>query len=83
MQVDAPETQALRDEWMRLGLPVDLKVLESPYREVTKPVLDYVKNIRRKSPRDVVTVFKPAGPPVTEPRTPRLRPSGQMKLDLG
>jgi hypothetical protein len=34
------------------------------------------------SPRDVVAVFKPAGPPSAEPRTPRLRPSGQMRLDL-
>jgi hypothetical protein len=34
------------------------------------------------SPRDVVTVFKPAGPPSPEARTRRLRPSGQLKLDL-
>jgi len=59
VQVDPDETKALRDEWMRRELPVELKVLQSPYREVTKPVLDYVKGIRRKSPRDVVTVFIP------------------------
>jgi hypothetical protein len=34
------------------------------------------------APRDVVTVFKRAGPPAAEPRTPRLRPTGQMRLDL-
>jgi hypothetical protein len=34
------------------------------------------------SPRDVMTVYKPAGAPSTEPRTKRLRPSGQLKLDL-
>jgi hypothetical protein len=34
------------------------------------------------SPRDVLTVFKPAGAPSVEPRTTRLRPSGQLKLDL-
>jgi hypothetical protein len=32
--------------------------------------------------RDVVTVYKAAGPPNAEPRTPRLRPTGQLKLDL-
>jgi hypothetical protein len=32
--------------------------------------------------RDVVSIFKEAGPPDTEPRTPRLRPSGQLRLDL-
>src|SRR4029079_12914620 len=31
----------------------------SPYREVTRPVLDYIRRIRRDSPRDVVTVFIP------------------------
>jgi hypothetical protein len=34
------------------------------------------------SPRDVVAVYKPAGPPSAEPRTKRLRPSGQLRLDL-
>jgi hypothetical protein len=34
------------------------------------------------SPRDVLSVFKEAGPPDSEPRVKRLRPSGQLKLDL-
>jgi hypothetical protein len=38
---------------------VSLKVVESPYREITKPVLDYVKRVRTKNPRDIVTVFVP------------------------
>lgn len=57
--VDKADTQALQEEWFRRGIPVELKVLASPYREITKPVLDYVKSVRRKSPRDVVTVFIP------------------------
>ena len=36
-----------------------LTVVDSPYREITRPVLDYVKRVRRESPRDVVTVFIP------------------------
>ncbi|XRQ13434.1 APC family permease [Actinomadura welshii] len=57
--VDAAESQRLQDEWEALDIPVPLKILDSPYREITRPVLAYVKNIRRKSPRDVVTVFIP------------------------
>ncbi|MGH3429526.1 MAG: hypothetical protein ACRDQZ_18490, partial [Mycobacteriales bacterium] len=34
-------------------------VIDSPYREITKPVVSYVKNLRRDSPRDLVTVFVP------------------------
>jgi amino acid transporter len=57
--VDDEEAQRLTDEWDRRGVPVPLKVLASPYREVTRPVLDYVRSIRRDSPRDLVTVFIP------------------------
>ncbi len=36
-----------------------LKVLDSPFREVTRPILDYVKSVRRDSPRDVISIFVP------------------------
>lgn len=59
VNVDPEETRALQEEWDRRGIPVPLKVLDSPYREVTRPIVDYVKSIRRKGPRDIVTVFIP------------------------
>jgi amino acid transporter len=59
VNVDPDETAALEQEWERRNLPVPLKVLDSPYREVTKTVVEYVRGIRRNSPRDVVTVFIP------------------------
>ncbi|HYJ69213.1 MAG TPA: APC family permease [Nocardioidaceae bacterium] len=59
VELDRDTTQALVDEWDAQRLPMPLKVLGSPYREVTRPVVDYVKSIRRKSPRDLVTVFVP------------------------
>ena len=33
--------------------------VDSPYREITRPILDYVRSIRRSSPRDIVTVYIP------------------------
>lgn len=59
VNVDAEETRALRDEWERRGIDVPLKVLDSPYREVTRPVIEYVKSLRAQSPRDVVSVIIP------------------------
>ncbi|MFD5468497.1 APC family permease [Kitasatospora sp. NPDC127059] len=59
VNVDAADTAALRREWDERGIEVPLKVLDSPYREITGPVLDYVKNLRRSSPRDVVAVYIP------------------------
>jgi amino acid transporter len=59
VNVDLEETRALTDQWDRRNLPVPLKVLDSPYREITRPIIDYVKGIRRSSPRDIVIVYIP------------------------
>ncbi|OIV38118.1 DNA-binding protein [Mangrovactinospora gilvigrisea] len=59
VSVDGEETRSLQEDWDRRGIPVPLKVLASPYREVTRPVIDYVKGVRRESPRDVVTIYIP------------------------
>ncbi|MDV5148888.1 APC family permease [Streptomyces sp. SBC-4] len=59
VNVDPVETKALREEWDRRGINVPLKILDSPYREITRPVIEYVKNIRRESPRDAVSVYIP------------------------
>ncbi len=34
-------------------------MLDSPYREVTRPVIEYVKSLRSQSPRDAVSVIIP------------------------
>lgn len=57
--VDDTETRALQEEWERREVPIPLVVIDSPYREVTGAVVDYVKKLRRQSPRDVVTVYIP------------------------
>lgn len=59
VQVDRVDTVALQRDWERRQIPVTLRVLDSPYREVTRPVLDYVKRLRRESPRDLVTIYIP------------------------
>jgi len=59
VRVDEEDTESLVTDWERLEIPIPLKILDSPFREVTKPILDYVKNLRRESPRDVVTIFIP------------------------
>ena len=59
VNVDDAETRALQADWERYDIPVPLTVLESPYREITRPVVDYVKGIRRDSPRELVVVFVP------------------------
>jgi amino acid transporter len=53
------ETAALERQWIERDIPVPLVTLDSPYRDLTRPALDYIRQIRRESPRDVVSVFVP------------------------
>ena len=59
VSVDDAETRALVRTWQEADVSVPLKVIASPYREITRPVLDYVKRVSKESPRTVVTVFIP------------------------
>jgi amino acid transporter len=59
VSVDDVETRALVHRWEDSNISVPLKVIASPYREITRPILDYVKRLSKESPRTVVTVFLP------------------------
>jgi hypothetical protein len=59
VSVDDAETRELVHLWEESDVSTPLKVIASPYREITRPVLDYVKRVTRESPRTVVTVFIP------------------------
>jgi len=59
VDVDPEDTETLRNEWARREIPVPLKVLSSPYREITRPIIDYVHSLRTGNPRDVVIVYIP------------------------
>ncbi|MGO9158150.1 APC family permease [Mycobacterium sp.] len=59
VSVDDAETRALVHKWEDSDISVPLKVIASPYREITRPVLDYVKRVSKESKRTVVTVFIP------------------------
>lgn len=59
VNVDPEGTRRLVAEWEGWAPEIPLTVIDSPYREITKPVIDYVQSVRRSSPQDVVTVFIP------------------------
>ena len=54
----AESDQLLRD-WDARGIPVSLTVLDSPFRDITRPALEYIAGIRRSSPRDAVAIYIP------------------------
>ncbi len=49
----------LAQEWERRGIDIPLRLVASPYREVTRPVIEYVDGLRRASPRDLVMIYVP------------------------
>ena len=59
VSVDDAETRAIVTDWEAQHLEVPLKVIASPYREVTGPFINYVRGIRSDNPRDVVCVYIP------------------------
>src|SRR5205823_10096882 len=59
VNVDPASTRELTRRWEEEHISVPLRAVESPYREITRPVLEYVRRVRTDNPRDVVTVFIP------------------------
>ena len=59
VSVDSGETRKLQEQWDRLDIPLPLVIVESPYRDITKPVIDFIKRVRLESPRDLVMIFIP------------------------
>jgi amino acid transporter len=59
VNIDDEDTRRLLADWERHDLPVKLTVVESPYREVTRPIIEFIKELRADQPRDIVSVFIP------------------------
>jgi amino acid transporter len=58
--VSTPEEQReIADAWERHEMPVPLHTISSPYRELTRPVLEYLDELDAESPDDVITVVIP------------------------
>jgi amino acid transporter len=56
---DEEETRRLQQEWEHRGIKVPLVVLSSPYRDVSRPIVDHVTRIHARNKRGVVSVFIP------------------------
>ena len=56
---DRSNVEDLQETWTERQIAVPLVSLDSPYRDLTQPVIDYVRGLRRESPRDIVAVYIP------------------------
>ena len=59
VELDPGATEALRRQWSEWGQGVELIVLESPYRSLMEPLLDYIEALQETEPAAYVTVILP------------------------
>lgn len=59
IDLDHADTEKLRAAWDAWDIGIELVVVDSPYRSVLRPLVDYVENLRRDAPGELVTVVVP------------------------
>jgi len=59
VSIDDDATTRLVAEWDAMNIKVPLRVLESPYRDISLPLIKYIKTRREEHGSEVVTVYTP------------------------
>jgi hypothetical protein len=59
VSIDDAATAHLEEEWAAMKIKVPLVVLESPYRDISMPLINYIKRHRAEHGSEVVTVYTP------------------------
>jgi amino acid transporter len=59
VEIDPAATESVRQLWPQWGQHVELVVLESPFRSLMEPLLEYIDDVQRSNPDGVVTVILP------------------------
>jgi amino acid transporter len=59
VDLDEEATRVLREKWRKFAGDIDLVVLASPYRALTRPLLRYIDRIDREHRDDLLTIVLP------------------------
>lgn len=59
VDIEEDATASLKDKWERWGAGVQLVVLRSPYRELTRPLLRHIHRLSKENCDDIITVVLP------------------------
>ena len=59
VEIEPDDFARLKESWMQSGVEVPLTVLASPFRDITGPLLQHVRSLRNRSPRDLVVIYIP------------------------
>ncbi|MEP7047587.1 MAG: APC family permease [Ilumatobacteraceae bacterium] len=53
------ERKAVEDQWKAFEVPIELHTVYSPYRELTRPVLQFINELDERHQGDIITVVIP------------------------
>ncbi len=56
---DEDQQRAITEQWDEFSLPVELRTVYSPYRELSEPVIEFIDELDKEWPDDIVTVIVP------------------------
>lgn len=59
VSIDDESTKRLKKDWVKQNIHVKLRILSSPYRDLSHPLIQYIKNRRAEHGSEVVTVYMP------------------------
>jgi amino acid transporter len=59
VKTERSDVHDLEEAWEQRGIPVALVMVDSPYRDVTGPVVDFVRRLKADKPGDMVAVYIP------------------------
>jgi len=59
VEIDPAQTEKLREGWKTRKIDLPLTVLQSPWRSLSEPILQYIRTLRVEQHADLVTVVLP------------------------
>jgi len=59
VNIDDEASERLEREWIEQDIQVPLRIIGSPYRDISMPLIKYIKHHREESGSEVVTVYTP------------------------
>ena len=59
VDIEGDAAASLKDKWERWGAGVQLVVLPSPYRELTRPLVRHINRLAKENSDDIITVVLP------------------------
>jgi hypothetical protein len=57
--IDPVVTAKIQAKWDKHCMGMPLHILESPYRSITEPLIDYIDEVQKRFPDGVITVVLP------------------------